>query len=152
MKKRIVVLVVAFVIAFASLTFAGISDLNISEMTTDEIIELKNALTEELQTRFGYGDTIFEGLYKVGRDIKPGTFLLTCTKDDPQYSSDMDFCYYATEEALQTKQGIKLGDFAYREYLKYENSYVLNLEEGGYLYIMSGEGSITPYKASWMVD
>ena len=103
MKKLLVVLIVSFVILQVNMSIAEIS---YGEMTTDELIKLRNDISDELDKRIGEedGNMIFVGDYIAGIDIKPGTYIITCT-DKPANQLRMVFAVYEAGDKYETNKG-----------------------------------------------
>jgi hypothetical protein len=77
--KKLVLLIVALLLV--SIVVVHAEGIDLSEMTTEELIELDLAITEELRGR----DTIvenylYQGKYVVGEDFEEGRYLLKCSK------------------------------------------------------------------------
>ena len=146
MKKRILALVLVFTIAFAGLTFATVEDLNLSEMTTDELISLKKAIAEELNLRLGDGDMIYAGTYVGGQDIKSGYYNITNTGD-----GYLTIYVYDSLESYQAylKDWSSIdGQISHSE-CKTGGTLAIKLNDGELLYISRGEGICAPSAPSW---
>lgn len=78
MMKKMAALLLAIVLMFVFSTsgLAGAGDL--TAMTTDELLELHKQLIAELRLRFaGATSTLYAGQYRVGVEIKQGSYLLS---------------------------------------------------------------------------
>lgn len=140
MKKFLAVLIV-FVISFVGVAFAGVEDINLSEMSLDELIALRSAITEEISARLGDAGTIDLGLYEVGKDIKAASFEVTGLKDaeDTSYVIIFD-----NREDLDATKALQI------HYLDAEQSAIINLKEGQWLRINNyGPISIQEIKPSF---
>ncbi|HNX63182.1 MAG TPA: hypothetical protein PKN45_11125 [Candidatus Limiplasma sp.] len=82
MKKFLTVLVLlvllATVAAFALPALA--EEVDYKAMSADELIAMRKSINEELAARLASdASNFYTGSYKIGVDIKPGTYLFTCT-------------------------------------------------------------------------
>ena len=138
--KRFLVLVIGFVLIFSGLVYAGVEDVNISEMSTDEIIELRNSLNEELQERTkAYNDYIYSGKYIVGVDIAPGRYLFE--------TSSGGFAKFAVFENKDSEIDEYSDEFVY---VDANTPYNVVLEEGNLFIILNvDDATIPPYSPSW---
>lgn len=124
--KKILVLLIVFVMAFSTLTFAGVEDINLSEMSLDELVALRSSITEEISARLGDAGTIDMGLYEVGKDIKAASFEVTGLEgaEDTAYVIIFD-----NREDLDATKTLQV------HYIADGDSAVINLKEGQWLRI-----------------
>jgi hypothetical protein len=83
MKRKVAIALFVCLVAFIFPSLA--ENLNIGEMTTDELIELKGAIDSELSQRgvserSGY--LLSRGYYFVGTDIEPGSYVFYVEGDN----------------------------------------------------------------------
>lgn len=80
MKKTLIVLLVIFTL-FTTTAYA--SSVDLESMTTDELIELRNQIVQEINSRLGFDESkIYIGEYVVGQDIKAGDYIIVFEKND----------------------------------------------------------------------
>lgn len=78
--KRVLLSVLAICMLFG---FAC-AEVDLSGMSVDELVELSNAVTDELYSREGSLQLLFDGDYVVGKDIPEGDYIITNFGDDSQ--------------------------------------------------------------------
>ena len=139
MKKLLAFMLVLLMLSASA--FAESTDLG--AMTTEELIALHAQLDELLKERFSCQlDVIYPGNYVVGKDIKEGEYLFSCTEVGSVHFWILTT--YATEE-----------DFANRNSLAKQNLQAgkqaqIKLTEGMVLSIGDGLGTIQAIeKPSW---
>ena len=93
---------------------------------------LDESIAEDLHCLLD-ADTIYQGVYVVGKDIAPGYYLFTCTVDTED-DGNFDFWYdvYATEEDYQSHNR------KYFERFNVGESSSITLEEGMVIDIIRG--------------
>lgn len=80
MKKILIVLLVICTL-FTTTVYA--SSVELESMTTDELIELRNQIVQEINNRLGFDESkIYIGDYVVGEDIKAGDYIIVFEKND----------------------------------------------------------------------
>ncbi len=93
--KKLVVLMLTFVMIFSTVAFAGVEEVNLSEMSLDELVSLRTQITAEINSRLeGNGEPFYPGLYEVGKDIKPGSYIITNLTPEEEDSVDTWMDYY----------------------------------------------------------
>ena len=125
MKKILAVLTI-FVISFVGVTFAGVEQMDLSSYSLDELVALRNSITEEISARLGDAGTIDLGLYEVGKDIKAASFEVTGLEgaEDDAYVIIFD-----NREDLDATKTLQV------HYLGAGESAIINLKEGQWLRI-----------------
>lgn len=138
--KKVLVIILVFMI-FTSVSFADGIDL--STMTTEELISLHEELDAVLEDRFVCKlDTIYTGNYIVGKDIKEGSYLFSCTK-----VGKANFWILTTYESKEEYEN--LNSLAHQN-LRIGDQCQINLTEGLVLEIGDGFGTIQMLeKQSW---
>lgn len=140
MKKFLVVLLV-FVISFTSLVFAGAGDLDLSEMSLDELVTLRNSITEEISIRLGNAGTIDMGLYEVGKDIKAASFEVKGMEGTEETAYVIIF---------NNREDLDENDPLQVHYIEEGTSAIVNLKEGQWFRINNyGPIYIQEVKADW---
>ena len=115
------------------------SDIDFTGMSLDELVELRNNINTEIETRLG-SDTIAAGLFEAGVDIKIGIFDFECTSshgDVKIYASKSDYIdsYYSETTYLSLSKGEKV---------------TVALSDGECLYLDDGtDGLLKEIKPSW---
>ena len=125
--------------------------LDLSNMSTDELITLSNQVTSELKARFSSdADTIAEGMYVVGRDIKSGSYEFTCTLIRTISSDYSDASIYVFPDETSLGDMDKLVQGA--KYLVANDTVGLNLVDGMVLYLSGCSGQLVAVERSWAVN
>lgn len=136
MKKKILALVVVFVIALSTIVIADPATVDLASMTMEELVALRNEVNAEISSRLGEEGFIGTGSYVVGTDIRPGTFCIVNTSDDfANY-----YIYETKEDSYATLSGsIEEGDTC-----------TIVLHEGNVLSLSHfGGGTITEIQPTW---
>lgn len=138
--RKILTIVLALAI---SLSVVGVSfgaEIDLKSMSLDELASLKESVIEEIETRLNLvSDTIATGVYRVGKDIKAGTFLIT-----QEYEDKAVIYIYESEEAKSSHNSF--GSFS----LKTGESSTLTLSDGMVVSIEDFMGTIVEQvKPSW---
>lgn len=97
MKKLLIVLLIICTL-FTVTAYA--SPVDFGSMTTDELIDLRDALNVEIANRIGNEDSlIYVGRYVVGEDIKAGRYVINfLSKEDSIDTEYGTVVIYYTEE------------------------------------------------------
>ena len=133
--KRIPALMIAMLLLCAcGLIALAEGETDLSAMTNEELLELRQAIGAELTARgvFAEGqDEIYPGVYEVGRDIRAGDFLFTLKEG---YRTWVELRIYASIEDIEE------GEEAEREYVTSElgEQFNLLLEDGKVLSVEDG--------------
>lgn len=99
--RKILALMLLFCIAIGDAAIAEIPD--ISDLTVDDLIELKNEV--ELQLYAMNKTTILDaGTYIVGQDIAPGSYVIREYSNDPDRDTDWQVRIYLTAEDVSRFQ------------------------------------------------
>lgn len=128
-------------------------DLDPSEMTLDELVKLHTLIHDELVKRIDDNRTmIYVGDYLAGTDIKPGAYLITCTKKHTSKYSMIIAVYHSDEiydnHADDDNYNFKVNAVKFVE-INEMDSAIIQLEAGDHLIIRHGEGLCVPYQATW---
>lgn len=135
--KRILALALGFLMLFAVPALG--EEIDFSAMSLDELVDLRNCITVEINQRMGdYSvDTMYQGDYTVGVDITAGVYLLTAIMQDVPFSIRL----YENEN----RETIIIN-----EHILNGNTYYLDLKDGMVLDVYNGAATITPSaKPSW---
>ena len=143
--KRLFAIVVAAMMLFSIPTFAA--DLDLSSMSTEELVELQDKIKAELDSR-GYSandSTISEGTYRAGIDIKTGSFKVTATKVTGYF---FVVTLYADQESYDN--GKPINNNGNDGFLSEGDEATFTLTDGMILVISGGSGSIEETSPSWV--
>ena len=113
----------------------GKRPIDFSNWTTDELIELKNKIVEEINTRVGETESaeiypLANGQYIEGESISIGSYRLTVEETSNKDSSATCYLVYVTGDRV---------DNSWAE-MKAGQSYMVNIKEG---YILVVDGVLT---------
>lgn len=148
MKKFLSVLILVLLLFSTS---AGAESIDLESMSMDELIAIKNAVTDEIYSRldFSFEDTkIGAGYYLVGEDIKAGKYEFICTSAETEsLSSGQEWsqgivCVVSSVDE-DAEKVVEFGEIQVGEKYKFE------LEEGQVLVIVRCNGLIQEYSHSW---
>ena len=141
--KRFLFILSAMCILYSATVLAG--DIGISSMSIDELMELRTAIEEELWLRMEAGSSpIGSGMYRVGIDIKAGTYYISDAKPSGLY-----FCIqlYEDEDALANRE--EMTGFSNSGYLDEGEDATVSLHDGMIMLIDSGSAVMQEIKPSW---
>lgn len=143
MKKLIAGLLIACTL-FTTSAYA--SSVDVKTMTTEELVELRNQISEELTQRSDFTDElIYIGDYVVGSDIKAGQYIIKYISEIPDGTGVI--LVYSSKEEFETD---RYNCCVTQLYLEKGQEARLVLEEGQFLRIFDGTLSIRPLlKPSW---
>lgn len=148
MKKFLSVLILVLLLFSTS---AGAESIDLESMSMDELIAIKNAVTDEIYSRldFSFEDTkIGAGYYLVGEDIKAGKYEFICTSAETgSLSSGKEWsqgivCVVSSVDE-DAEKVVEFGEIQVGEKYKFE------LEEEQVLVIVRCNGLIQEYSHSW---
>ena len=147
MKRFLGVLLATTLFAFPAMA----ESLDLSNMSTDELITLSNQVTSELKARFSSeADNLAEGMYVVGRDIKSGTYEFTCTSIRDGASEYYGPCIVVFQDETSFGDMNKIIQGASQ--LKVDDTVGLNLVDGMVLYASFCSGQLVAVERSWAVN
>lgn len=151
--RKIICSVLVFLFAFCTVTTAE-SVIDISTMTIDELISLRDSIDEQIRGILVSDNTmIYAGDYLVGKDIKAGKYVITCTREKEDADDGMVMAIYDDDEAYKANKG-KYPYGVFRDNAKVfivideGASAMISLEEGEHFIISWGEGTCTPANPS----
>lgn len=125
-----------------------VADFDLSSMTLDELVDLKNEISKEIQDRITEEGNFGGGGYLVGTDIKAGHYVYTPINNGAAYIS-----LFPDKEAFDKSRETQEATEAILSQQVYEVNHdclSLNLEDGQYLYVNGGPGILTENNASWL--
>lgn len=146
-RKNVLGIVCGLCLLITTPVMADIPDIDLSSMSTEDLVTLKDSIASEIANRGGE-NIIGQGTYEVGVDIKATNFRVTCA----EVSDDaMTFIYiYDSKEDMDKNH--KSDDIL----LSYnvddtgsKNSANLNLKGGQFVKIAGDGAIIEETKASW---
>ncbi len=139
MKKILATLLIVCTL-FTTTVYAASVD--VTSMTTDDLLELKEAINSEILKRFGTeGDSIYTGKYIVGEDIKSGMYVITFPSKNSDYDYGQVIVYPTVECEWSDREVItlRIGEEGY-----------LELNDGNVIDVSYLTGVIRPItKPSW---
>lgn len=141
MKKALIALLVIFTL-FTTTAYA--SSIDLESMTTDELIELKNKIHQEIMERMQDEDIeepIYQGTYIVGEDIKPGKYVLVFRNSDFD-KKDSDRFFGCGISCYQNSENYDNDNAIFHELLDYDEERGIVLDDGMILVIRSNYGLI----------
>lgn len=146
--KRAIGLIIAFVLCLSMVTVADPVEIDLSSMTLDELVALRNDISFEISSRVSdQGEPFYPGRYDVGKDIKAGTYVITNVTDDPDNNAlNWIECGTAT-----IKENGEL-ESSYHEYIKCGSSVMVSLADGMVFLLSTDTGIMTittMEKPSW---
>ena len=121
------------------------------EVTLERLIDDAGKWT---QTLLIDSSMIFVGDYTAGIDIKPGTYVITCTKAKEHASDGMTIAIYEPGENYKVNKN-KSVYYEFRDNAKafigidFGGSAIISLQEGEHLIIRWGEGTLRSFTPSW---
>lgn len=129
---------------------ASAESVDVSAMTTEDLMNLYREIQIELASRIGLSETnqIGQGIYAVGKDIKAGTFSFTCLESgEYDDGSQRNALYiYALGE-----DGISQGKTLWYLYDTALNAQItLSLSEGTIFEIWNCSGILKEIEPSWV--
>ena len=148
MKKTLIALLVSFTLFT---TTANASSIDLESMTTDELIELKDKIHQEIMERVqdeGIEEPIYQGTYIVGEDIKPGKYVIVFRNEFEDKTKRDLFrgyikCYTNSDSAIND-------NYYFSDRLIIDEECGVNLDDGNVLVIGSNYAMIkSAPKSSW---
>lgn len=156
-------LICASVLSMLISSKAIASEIDLSGMSLDELVTLKNSVMEEIDSRIGdSGDTIGAGVYVVGEDIKEGSYLITVDNNESigawvfENEETYDEYYKVWFHNRSSSERIEMPEHAYplmgSGEVQAGKSVHVKLEESNVLWIVGGNGTISVNNASWVPE
>lgn len=146
MKRFLGVLLTMLMLAVPAIA----EELDLSAMSTDELIVLRDQVTSELKNRSVFdADEINEGVYVTGRDIKSGTYEFTCTsiREGSNEYYGAAIMVFPDEDSFNDMNKIKQAGM----HLKVDDVIAVNLVDGMVLYVSYCNGRLAVPEHSWTV-
>lgn len=149
MKRLVAVTVVLLMLC--GVAFA--SGVDIASMSTDDLILLRQQISDEIKKRTNDDDNMLpKGVYVVGKDIKAGAYILTMLPDE--YGTV--FIIDTEERYLEIVAKMNSNDTSdesregrvFEAYVSTGEQTYLSLKEGQVL-ITQGTGTLSDNKPSW---
>ncbi len=141
--KKIVIIILAALLILCGIT--GLAEANkYGSMTDDELLQAILDMTDEALTRGLYTeDSISQGTFEVGVDIKANAYILVCIRADGD-TFDRKIRIYENREAYE--------NLNYRDILLIDgigSTVTLNLKDGEFVNIGAGTYSIKVDESSF---
>lgn len=151
MKKALVLIIVLLFLSATSV-YA-----EYESFTLDELLDMRAMIENEILSRISNpSSTIYPGDNLVGVDIKAGTYLITCTKENERASDGMIMAIFHSDEVYEANKNTSYVYGDYRDNavqfigIELSESALLTLVEGDHLIISWGEGLCVPHRSTWM--
>lgn len=144
MKK---ILATLLIVCTLFTTTAYASSVDIDSLTMDELIKLRDAITEKINSSYGEGaDTIYKGQYVVGKTIKPGQYIIVFYKD-----ATVDESFVAGNITIaEDMESFNKREFLRDSFYNFGEECYVDLNEGMVIALYYAPGIIRPTeKASW---
>lgn len=144
MKKLIAGLLIACTLFTTSVCAASV---DIDSMTMDELIELRDAITNKINSGYGEGaETIYHGHYVVGETIKPGQYVLVFYKD-----TTVNKNYTAGEVVIsENTESFNNRDYISDHFFDFGEECYVDLKDGMVMFLNYAPAVIRPVeKPSW---
>lgn len=145
--RKIIAIFVGLLMLF-SIPALG-EEFNLSSMTIDELIELRNTIDNEIGSRIGFPDRqIGTGQYIVGEDIAAGKYEFVCTLVNVQESASGGKGHNLGRIALWSelsKKGEELMDVGQ---FVVDQIFMMDLQEGNVLLIRDANFLIKTYSSN----
>lgn len=144
MKKILITLLVICTL-FTTTVYA--SPVDLESMTTDELIELRNQIVQEINNRLGFDESkIYIGDYVVGEDIKAGDYIIVFNKNE-NVERDIDggkvFLYANKDDFSSWKS-------SFHQFYYFGQECYIKLQDGMVISIANSSGTIMPAsKPAW---
>jgi hypothetical protein len=134
MKKVFVMIITVFLLAtVASSAFS--ENIDLSALTNDELLSLKQELTDEINLRgINEKHKIYIGEYCVGTDILSGVYLFTCDDTSDVETRITVFPSMSAKQSVRTV-GDRLQKSTFLSYLEEGNEIAVPLSDGDILCI-----------------
>ena len=112
MMKRFLASVMVLLMLFCAVT-AGAEGLDVTALSNDELLRLYAAVRQEMTGRGlseSTGMTLPAGKYIIGKDIMPGTYMLTCTDSSGEELGSAYSAFGSAFESLGGEETAGYGD------------------------------------------
>lgn len=140
MKKALITLLVICTL-FTTTVYA--SSIDLKSMSTDELINLKDEIYQEIMERVqdeGVEEPIYQGTYIVGEDIKPGKYVIVFRNSN--FNKDSDRFFGCGMSCYQNSDDYDNDNAIFHELLSYDEERGVVLEDGMVLVVRSNCGFI----------
>lgn len=146
--KKLICIILSVVFIFGMVDSAFAADVDMSSMSIEDLVSLRDSLNEEIYSRSGgtMDDMIYAGTYVAGKDIKAGIYTITNTRDSylTIYVFESMDAYNAYEQDSSKTEGrLSHGE------CNMGNTLNVNLDDGNVMCIRRGEGICKSSKPSW---
>lgn len=147
MKRKILAIGLGMSLLLSTPIMADVPDIDLTSMSTEDLISLKNSIDSEIGTRGG-DNIIGQGTYEVGVDIKAANFKLTSVQN-ADYTSTYIYIYNSKEDMEADKESDDYIIYYDAEESGTVRSANLNLKDGQFVKISGDSAVIEEAKASW---
>lgn len=147
MKRKILAIGLSMSLLMSVSVMADVPDIDLTSMSTEDLVSLKNSIDSEIGTRGG-DNIIGQGTYEVGVDIKAANFKLTSVQN-ADYTSTYIYIYNSKEDMEADKESDDYIIYYDVEESGTVRSANLNLKDGQFVKISGDSAVIEEAKASW---
>lgn len=147
MKRKILAIGLSMSLLMSVSVMADVPDIDLTSMSTEDLVSLKNSIDSEIGTRGG-DNIIGQGIYEVGVDIKAANFKLTSVQN-ADYTSTYIYIYNSKEDMEADKESDDYIIYYDVEESGTVRSANLNLKDGQFVKISGDSAVIEEAKASW---
>lgn len=147
--RKLIAFTLFFLFAFSASVMAESVDL--TTMTTDELLAFRERLNAEINDRLGDDKSlIVDGVYVAGVDIKPGMYRISCVAafDDREFIVNL----FESKENYQIYDKSRWSNASYRlsqAPLLVGGTTIVNLTEGVTIEIYNGIGRMEAVQPDW---
>ena len=148
MKKTLIALLVICTL-FTTTVYA--SPVDLESMTTDELIELRNQVIQEINSRFSFDESkIYIGEYIVGQDIKAGDYIIVFEKNENVVYKSVEGPYGGTVDLYANQEDASRWKSCFSESYYFGEECYIKLKDGMVMSISYSSGTIKPAsKPAW---
>ena len=148
------VLIVLFVLMFSVATFAQAESFDLSGMTYDELVTLRDQINLAIWNSQEWQEvTVPQGVWKVGEDIPAGTWTIKCANGGNRCEISWGEELTENGEAIKSRGRYSLYNYIYnpesRLYTAGDDmiEYTFTVKDGDYIVVAMDEGQalFTPY-------
>lgn len=137
--------IVALIVGLSLITYPVFgSEIDLTSMGSEELIQLRESINQELASRGEEGASVGSGVFVAGVDIKPGMYKIQNT-----YEGWSNVYVYKSIEDLEKEEYSDSHEYAFIHEAPFDDdSCNVSLEDGQILVIV-GSGIIYPFSPSW---
>ncbi len=152
--KKVIALIFVALLLVANIGYADVG-IDLSAMTLEELTTLRDEINALIKANVEDNNAmIYVGDFLVGKDIRAGSYIITCTKEEENASDGMIIAIYDSGDTYEMNKSKSV----YYDFRDNANVFIgidlgettiINLEEGQHLIIRWGEGTCKSYAPAW---